>query len=95
MMKDHIEREATLNAILDMHCKADGDGYVWILLGDAVRRIDNLPSAEPERKKGKWEWASLSSYNEQLQFPSCSVCNGIFTSRFNYCPNCGAEMERE
>ena len=94
-MKDHIEREATLNAILDMHCKADGDGYVWILLGDAVRRIDNLPSAEPERKKGKWIWDDEGYHCSECWFHAHGNTLECMDGTYRFCPSCGAEMEAE
>lgn len=45
---------------------------------------DCLPSAQPERKNGKWEKAYY-----------CSECNRITTFCTFYCPNCGASMKGE
>ena len=47
-MNDFISRQAAIDALADMHCKSDEDGYVWIVRSDAWARIDALPSAEPE-----------------------------------------------
>lgn len=47
-MDDSISREAAIDALADMHCKSDEDGYVWIIRSDAWARIDALPSAQPE-----------------------------------------------
>ena len=58
--------------------------------------ILNLPSAEPERKKGEWVVDD--------EFIDCSVCRrekwsripyGDLVRRFRYCPNCGADMRGE
>ena len=49
-MSDLISRQAAIDALADMHCKSDEDGYVWIIRSDAWARIDALPSAEPEPK---------------------------------------------
>lgn len=49
-MADTIYRQAAIDALADMHCKSDEDGYVWIIRSDAWARIDALPSAQPERK---------------------------------------------
>lgn len=49
-MSDLISRQAAIDAIMDMYCKSDEDGYVWIIRGDAWARIDALPSAQPETK---------------------------------------------
>ena len=47
-MSDLISRQAAIDALADMHCKSDEDGYVWIIRSDAWARIDALPSAQPE-----------------------------------------------
>ena len=59
---------------------------------DAVSLVGSMPSAEPERKKGKW-----SNYKDEH---CCSVCKCVVISdcwddeiRYDYCPYCGAEME--
>lgn len=58
--------------------------------------ILNLPSAQPERKKGEWI--------VEGEFIDCSVCRrekwsripyGDLVRRFRYCPNCGADMRGE
>ena len=49
-MDDLISRQSAIDALADMHCKSDEDGYVWIIRSDAWARIDALPSAEPEIK---------------------------------------------
>jgi len=45
---DLIERQKAIDALADMHCKSDEDGYVWIIRSDAWARIDALPSAQQE-----------------------------------------------
>ena len=45
-MNDLISRQAAIDALADMHCKSDEDGYVWIIRSDAWARIDALPSAQ-------------------------------------------------
>lgn len=53
-----------------------------------AEQIKALPSAQPERKKGKW-----------IREPNvygvvyCSECDyELHTNNTNFCPNCGAEM---
>jgi hypothetical protein len=61
--------------------------------GDALSEIESLSPVTPTRKKGKWRkeyWGAM--------YDTCSECrqrviSGYF--EFNYCPNCGAEMEGE
>lgn len=48
-MSDLISRQQAIDALADMHCKSDEDGYVWIIRSDAWARIDALPSAQPEQ----------------------------------------------
>ena len=58
--------------------------------------IEQLPSAQPERKKGKWIDGNEGKWNS-VYCPKCSVCGtpfyGIETVRYHYCPNCGTRME--
>ena len=49
-MSDLIDRQAAIDALTDMHCKSDEDGYVWIIRSDAWARIDALPSVQPEQR---------------------------------------------
>ena len=44
-LNDTISRQAAIDALADMHCKSDEDGYVWIIRSDAWARIDALPYA--------------------------------------------------
>lgn len=93
---DTISRQAAIDALADMHCKSDEDGYVWIIRSDAWARIDALPSVTPKRKTGKW----LPENRTNDAFWVCSACG--FQSEahsanilYNYCPNCGARMTEE
>lgn len=46
MMDDLISRQAAINALIEMYCKSDEAGYVWIIRGDACLRIDALTSVD-------------------------------------------------
>ena len=61
------------------------------LLGSAFDVIDELPTAE---RKGHWTIGKDSIGHKRL---ICTLCgNGIaYMRKFDYCPNCGARMERE
>lgn len=52
-MSDLISRQEAIDALADMHCKSDEDGYVWIIRSDAWARIDALPSVQPDIIKCK------------------------------------------
>jgi len=71
-------------------------------------RMNELPSAEPERKTGKWLEKSVihkdeaDTVIEEWQSAKCSVCGKYHTtlylyyfSDYNYCPHCGADMRGE
>ena len=66
-----------------------------------------LPSAEPERKKGKWKYERMKHLlsGETRKVRICSVCDGgyfvydqsdnVVDVEPNFCPNCGADMRGE
>lgn len=61
-----------------------------------IKIIESLPSAEPERKTGKWEdsgWKIIyrcSECGNYLDFSGLNAGRGDA----NFCPNCGSEMSR-
>ena len=59
----------------------------WCLEG-----LNNMPSAQPERKRGHWIFIG-DGYK-------CSECRRVYSwwadsQTSNYCPNCGADMRGE
>lgn len=58
------------------------------------KEVDDLPSAQPERKKG--EWIKEDSIYETV---TCSVCHGVRRDKrinhINFCNCCGADMRGE
>lgn len=96
-MSDLIRREDVDKAIRSI-CDLCGEDkkYNGVMCGACnldsfIREYDDLPSAEPERKKGKW-----SNYKDEH---SCSVCQSVVISdcwndeiRYDYCPYCGSDM---
>ena len=106
-MSDLIKREDAKKAILGVttydnvdavaiHCDASvaySEGWLGGIR-DALRAIEDVPSAEPEQKKGEW-----SNYKDEH---CCSVCKCVVISdcwddeiRYDYCPYCGADMRGE
>lgn len=67
-------------------------------------RINNAPTIE-DRPQGEWirdrYWSRGTGMGEEYGFfYKCSLCeyeveNGYTRCGFNYCPYCGAKMERE
>lgn len=85
-MDDLISRLAALDA-LSNHYEVGNQTQ-----NEAVRDCENiimqLPTIEP--KKGKWEVVD----EEEPRWYGCSLCKKMARWPFNYCPNCGARMER-
>lgn len=49
---------------------------------------------EPQRMRGKWVRTVLGStngYGTTVMY-QCSECECMSISKYNYCPNCGADM---
>ena len=74
---------------------------VEVILNEFIDWINDAPTIEPERKKGKW----VSCTDER--FVMCSVCSMETTrnelagialfgeNEPNFCPNCGADMRED
>lgn len=70
-------------------CNYDLDNY-HSFIGVEKEYVDEIPTVDAKLvQHGKWVDAGklVSSYK-------CTVCNTIYENDSNYCPNCGAEMER-
>jgi len=99
-MDDLISRQAAIDALM----VAIDD--VGILDGDDIKMVfDNLPSAQPERKTGKWLEKEVINAEEakevitEWQSCKCSVCERYDTRPYLYyfseprfCSWCGADM---
>lgn len=63
---------------------------------DVIAAINELPSAQPGRKKGKWIDGVLPNDTGGLPVIVCDQCNTFYPLQFgashNFCPNCGADM---
>lgn len=56
-----------------------------------TKPLRQVPTIEPERKKGTW----IEYDNSHCECPFCHEEWSYFDNEveyFNYCPNCGAEM---
>lgn len=72
--------------------------------------LDHLPSAQPEKMRGRWQEITesdcsgydpvLAGYDDPVVGYVCSACHEGYEKEvmgdvaWNYCPNCGAKMER-
>ena len=101
-MDDLISRQAAIEALNKLDV-SDGVGISSIaccVQESAISVIQYLPSAQPERKKGKW-------INDRDLY-KCSCCNQLWNvwwagvvpieqmkKEMPYCPKCGADMRGE
>ena len=105
-MSDLISRQTVLDAISELPVKVDSMGYTWMIAGDVINQIDDIPSAKPEQKKGKWIDEKINSYTSRTYCSECSSSapfvyksddyygNHAYgeTVKPKFCPNCGADM---
>ena len=97
MKDDCISRQAAIDAAvraaIDWHRLANPQYSIAYCIGEAMR---GLPSAQPERKKGKWEKASADEYRISASYVyRCEECGEVSWYESCFCPNCGADMRGE
>lgn len=91
-MAEYIDREALLNN--GIHCR---DGLskgmlLYVPLVDVKRSIKNFPEADVVKvRHGRWVLVDTDSE----QFFICSECENKEYWESDYCPNCGAKMDKE
>ena len=93
-MSDLISRQAVIGYITGemMVGGLNKDGYNRLM-----SQIKESPSAQPERKRGKWiedvdKWGDVVT---TVNGYTCSECKVFNIDRDNFCPNCGADMRGE
>lgn len=112
-MSDLISRAAAIDALFDWemtynwddHCREEDPKPAYIVSPSDV--IEQLPSAQPDRKKGRWKYETMRHLitGGMRTVRICSVCDGgwfrydmsdgVEEAEPNYCPNCGADMRGE
>lgn len=99
--EDAISRQAAIDAMWHSVGSENGElqSFAEAVITDAEEEIKALPSAQPERKKGKWIPDEISAYDmpngkSRGWIPwlcsECGYCVGKHQTRF--CPDCGALM---
>ena len=84
--EDTISRQDAIDALLEAY--QDNMDVEFIL--------SKLPSAQPERKTGRWISVSADRYTTVASYVYvCSECGETHVGKTRYCPNCGAEMSHD
>jgi hypothetical protein len=103
-MLKYIEREALKEDIKNHFKKLIDEGYVYDEIFDSNAEISRIIEAQPtadvaEVKHGKWIADRSSCVSVEFK---CSKCSYSFVDgdpyaqcKLNYCPNCGAKMDKE
>lgn len=91
-MSDLISRQAAIDAV------SKGCQELRGVFSRCEENILALPSAQPERKTGRWIqteelWTDMYTAKEQGIY-ECSRCGEKVIGKpdWRFCPNCGAEM---
>lgn len=97
-MNDLISRQAAIAYAISGRVRTlptSEDGENWIRTEDVRQSLSTMPSAQPERKKGKWIWHTSDIWE-------CSECGRrthvdecMEKPMYEWCPYCGAEMKGE
>ena len=106
MPKEYIESEALREDVKNHFKKLIDEGYVYDEIFDSnaeiSRIIDEQPTADvAEVKHGKWIFINQAkSYFDGPygDISECSLCGhkvDVSETNYNYCPNCGAKMDKE
>lgn len=100
-MDDLISRQAAIDALKSRFSDEPDmtieDSAFWDHKA-VLEVISNQPSAQPERKRGKWE--RVTNNDNGIDF-RCSAChryrfhNGEMRRKYKFCPNCGADMRED
>lgn len=104
--EDAVKREAVIQAMYDLCDTGETlKENVWRdnpHIDAIIDTIENLPSATPKQKTGKWIKYAAPRCGEQHY--KCTNCDDYvnfgqygdyYTKDFKFCPHCGAKMEGE
>ena len=91
-MQDLISRQAAIDAYGDWYVE---EGTEEGFIGTVKQLLEGLPSAQPERKTGKWinEGRIIRCNKCKIGYATVKGMKSALT--YNFCPNCGADMRGE
>lgn len=92
---DTISRQAAIDAVMETEPYLGAENIVYQRTDDVIANINKLPSAQPERKTGKWIEHNPHKWGLGIKY-ECSECGyEVDCEEPNFCPNCGADMRGE
>lgn len=96
-MSDLICRQAAIDVARKCSVKEVTPAYMLIDKSEIMTELMLIPSAEPERKKGKWVGKEQFVNSPEFYSWQCSVCGCVLEDPtldkpYPFCPNCGADM---
>ena len=92
-MKTYIERAAVKDEILSWAVCINHPEL--LSKEDTMYCIDNIPAADVvEVRHGRWETAPSNGVYD-MRCSACGFAPGIRFYSSDYCPNCGARMDKE
>lgn len=96
-MDDLISRQAAIEYFKRIIDATNTDGRYNLGFIDGlefcINHLSTMPSAQPTQKKGRW--IVTGTFFDFLKCSCCGYKKPWNQDIFNFCPNCGAEMEGE
>lgn len=79
---------------------AENDDRTLVVMDDVAEVLADYIATYTEQKKGKWEesddgWDGVYYVCSECGCPWILIDGTPYDNGMNYCPNCGAKMERE
>lgn len=95
-MVEYIERDSLAGKLIGMKCCCTLSKFDF---GDVLRLINSEPTADvQEVRHGKWVYTSRSPEWADCKCSECGYTD-LFSNDmecfYNYCPECGAKMDKE
>lgn len=98
-MSDLIDRQAAIDALkmdISIIPFAKAREYVRAAIETIYNRLEELPSAQPERKTGKWVKYDGDWFKTMFKCSECGAMIDINEKYRNFfCYHCGADMRGE
>ena len=97
-MAEYIEREAVIAVIYGQHvggkeaCENARPNTYGADLREIVADIEDIPAADVATvRHGRWESHQMGRWI----YAKCSECGTVHDVKSNFCPHCGAKMDKE